>query len=409
MNKDKDKEIEMTTTDLIDNKYINNNNAVKRNEEETISINEIRKLHQNHKIIDPLPQFHTQVIPLEKELFQNINLEWGVDIISENIPLIDENNNNYYIHMLRTANPDPNKNNFLLIHGFLSSSLHFICILPYLIKRYNIFIPDTIGMGLSSRPQITFNSPIQCETFFLNAYHIFINELFFKGRFNIKKEYYLCGHSLGGFIASRYMLKYPKGIKKVLLLSPAGITDYNIPGTNFYENTNCCWYCAIVCCTTFVWPCKLRLQTAYNCICCHNKIKQAYGNKRVHFDENEIKRNPDGSIFKLNYPRISQILKELTILSLDYPKDLYKCAYYLFGVPPPAAFIPIEKKIIQYNKIDIIFVFGEKDWMDRIGAYRLAKLDSKKYKVFTVSNAGHSFARQNPEELSLIIANFFEE
>ena len=400
---------EITTTNLINNQNLNNTNVLKTIEEELNSTFNIKQNHKNDIIIEPLPEYKNKIISLEKELFQNINLEWGVDIISEDVPLIDKNDNRYYIHMLRTPYPDPNKDNFLLIHGFLSSSLHFICILPYLIKRYNVFIPDTIGMGLSSRPQIQFTSPIQCETYFLDIYHIFITDLFFRGRFNIKNEYYLCGHSLGGFIASRYMLKYPKGIKKVLLLSPAGITDYNIPGTSFFQNTKCCWYCAIVCCPTFVWPCKLRLQRAYKCLCCHDKIKQAYGNKKIHFDENEIKRNPDGSKFNLNYPKISFILKELTGLSLDYPKDLYKCAYYIFGVPPPAAFIPIEKAIMSKNKINVIFVFGEKDWMDRIGAYRLANFDPVKYKVFTVSNAGHSFARQNPEELALIIGNFFSE
>ena len=63
----------------------------------------------------------------------------------------------------------------------------------------------------------------------INIFHLIINNIFFKGKFNIKKDYYLCGHSLGYFFASRYMLKYPKGIKKVLLLSQAGITDYRIP------------------------------------------------------------------------------------------------------------------------------------------------------------------------------------
>ena len=76
--------------------------------------------------------------------------------------IIDGTNNNYNIHLVRTAKPDPNKENFLLIHGFLSSNLHFLSILPFLIKRYNVFIPDIIGMGLSSRPQISFNSPIEC-------------------------------------------------------------------------------------------------------------------------------------------------------------------------------------------------------------------------------------------------------
>ena len=64
---------------------------------------------------------------------------------------------------------------------------------------------------------------------------------------------------------------------------------------------------------------------------------------------------------------------------------------------------------MEINKLNVIFVFGQKDWMDRTGAYRLSKYDPNKYKVFTVSNAGHSFARQNPEELSVIIGEFFPE
>ena len=51
---------------------------------------------------------------------------------------------------------------------------------------------------------------------------------------------------MGGFFASRYMLKYPKGIKKVLLLSPAGITDYRIPGTTMAKDVGCGTYCASV-------------------------------------------------------------------------------------------------------------------------------------------------------------------
>ena len=178
-----------------------------------------------------MEQYKSKVGPLEKELFECLNLKLGEDIISEDMPLFDDNNNNYYIHLFRSANLSPEKENFFLIHGFLSSGLHFLAIIPYLIKRYNIFIPDTIGMGLSSRPKIEFTSSEQCEEYFLSIFHILIKNIFFKGKFNIKKEYYLCGHSLGGFFASRYLLRYPKEIKKVLLLSPAGITDYRIPGT----------------------------------------------------------------------------------------------------------------------------------------------------------------------------------
>ena len=184
------------------------------------------------------------------------------------------------MHLVRTAHPDPNKENFLLIHGFLSSGLHFFGLLPYLIKRYNVFIPDTIGMGLSSRPQIKFTSPIQCESYFIGIYHLFIKSLFFENRFNIKKEYYLCGHSLGGFLMSRYMLLYP-------------------PGTDFFRDSTAKFFCSAVCCTTLVWPCQLRVQNLYNCCCCHNLIRNHYGIVDLNIDKDEIKKNPDGSEFEI--------------------------------------------------------------------------------------------------------------
>ena len=369
----------------------------------------LKESHINDLVLDALHEQREEVFLLEKQLYECLNLKWGVDIITEDVPIIDGVHEEYYMHLLRTAKPDPNKENFLLIHGFLSSNLHFLGVLPYLVKRYNVFIPDTIGMGLSARPQIRFTHPLQCEEYFIGIYHLFIKSLFFEGRFKIKQEYYICGHSLGGFIVSRYMIRYPQGIKKALLLSPAGITDYNIPGTNMYQNDSCCFYCAAICCTTCVWPCRLRVQRLYNCCICHNCIKNYYGVMGLNIDESEIKKNDDGTDFVVNYQKLSEIIKEITIISLDYPKDLYRCAYYLFKPPPPAAVFPIEKKIVEFNKIPIIFVFGQFDWMDRVGAYRLSKFDPNKYKVFTVSKGGHSFTYENPKELCQIIGQYFEE
>jgi pimeloyl-ACP methyl ester carboxylesterase len=369
----------------------------------------IKESHTNDIILEALTRQRKEVFSLEKDLYECLNLQWGEDIITEDIPIIDGIHGNYYMHLLRTAKPDPNKENFLLIHGFLSSNLFFLGILPYLIKRYNVFAPDTIGMGLSARPQIKFTTPFQCEEYFMGIYHLFIKSLFFEDRFNIKKEYYLCGHSLGGFLASRYMLRYPEGIKKVLLLSPAGITDYNIPGTDFFQGSTCCFYCSAFCCSALVWPCRLRIQSLYNCCICHKFIKKYYEVTGLQIEESEIKKNKDGSKFKVDYETLKYKISRLSILSLDYPKDLYRCAYFLFKAPPPAAFYPIEKQLMYDNKIPIIFVFGEYDWMDKLGSYRLCKFDSEKYKIFSVSKGGHSFANENPKELCSIINEFFEQ
>ena len=393
--------------ELIKNQ-LHDNYKRKYSAEEKSSIYYTKEKLKNSKIKIPIEEYKSQVFQIEKELFENLNLEWGIDIISEDMPLIDNKNNNYYCHIIRTAKPDPNKSNFFLIHGYISSGLHFISLIPYLIKRYNIFIPDTLGMGLSSRPQIKFSSPEQCEAFFISTYHIIIENIFFKNKFNIKKEYYLCGHSLGGFIASRYMLKYPKGIKKVLLLSPAGITDYSIHGTNMLAEIGCCNYFILIFFSSLIYSCQLRVQNLYRCCCFHNLVKKAFGTYEFKLDEDEIKRNKDGSKFMVNKTKVSELLSKLAIMALDYPDDLNECAFYLFAIPPPAAYLPIEQRLMSVNKIDIIFVYGKTDWMDKIGAYRLNKFDHNKYKVFTTGYGGHSFALENPKELSLIISEYFD-
>ena len=378
-----------------------------KNSKKKNSIEEIISEFKKSKIEEPLEKYKSQVVPLEIELFKNLNLEWGVDIISEDIPLTD--NKKYYCHLIRTANPDPNKNNFILIHGFISSGMHYIGVLPYLIKRYNIFIPDTIGMGLSARPQVEFTSSKQCEEYFIKFYHVIIEYIFFRKKYNVKEEYYLCGHSLGGFFASRYMLKYPKGIKKVLLLSPLGITDYLKKDTYMDGNMSCCFCCVTKTFPALFYPCKLRLQSIYRCCCCARKPIKKFYEEKVNFDLNEIKRNKDGTEFKVDIDKIAKILGKLGILALEYPDDLYSCVYYIFELPPTATKFPIENQILSSNKIQIIFAFGETDFMDRDGAYRLAKSNSDLYKVFTVKDGDHSFSMQNPKELCQIISQFFDE
>ena len=76
-------------------------------------------------------------------------------------------------------------------------------------------------------------------------------------------------------------------------------------------------------------------------------------------------------------------------------------------MPPPVVLLPIEIKLMQLNKKQIIIVFGKDDFMEKIGAYRLSKYDPEKYKVFTLKYGGHSFALENPKELCLIINDFF--
>jgi cardiolipin-specific phospholipase len=38
-------------------------------------------------------------------------------------------------------------------------------------------------------------------------------------------EFYLVGHSLGGYLSSLYAIRFPKHVTKLLLVSPVGFTE----------------------------------------------------------------------------------------------------------------------------------------------------------------------------------------
>ena len=390
-------------------KNSNNEKKSENNINKLMTLNSIIQheeyINQCKEVKTPQMEIREQIFGLEKQLFSLMNIDYGEEIIYEDFVLAN-NNEDYYIHLLRTANLDPNKENFLLIHGFLSSSTHFLSVLPYLLLKYNVFIPDTIGMGLSSRPQIDFNSPEECENYFIEIIYILVKKLFFSNNYNIKTDFYIGGHSLGGFMVSHYIIKYPKGIKKVLLLSAAGITDYHIRGTNIHKEAGKLFGCLlsfIGCC----WACKPRLQCCYKCICCTKYIKTFMETYSITIDQTYIKKNKDGTPFIVDVNKVNYILGQLSKLTLDFPDDIYKCIYYIFTLPPPASVNPVELQLLYNSKLSCIFIYGEKDWMDRTGAFRLCQQDRERFKIFIITNAGHSFAMENPTELVNILQLYF--
>ena len=182
-NVEEEKDDEPVTEMKFDsNNSSSNNNSKIENVNRLITLNSIIK-HEEYvnkckEVRTPHTRIKEQIDRLEKKLFSLMNIDYGKEIIYEDFVLVN-NNQDYYLHLLRTANLDPNKENFLLIHGFLSSSTHFLSVLPYLLSKYNVFIPDTIGMGLSSRPQIDFNSPEECENYFIEIIYILVKKYFF--------------------------------------------------------------------------------------------------------------------------------------------------------------------------------------------------------------------------------------
>lgn len=85
-------------------------------------------------------------------------------------------------------------------------------------------------MGGSSRPadfSLDFTAS-QCLDYFLDYFE--------RWRVALPKHYkplrdkqltgfYIAGHSFGGYLSTHYALRYPEHVKKLVLLSPVGLTD----------------------------------------------------------------------------------------------------------------------------------------------------------------------------------------
>jgi pimeloyl-ACP methyl ester carboxylesterase len=96
----------------------------------------------------------------------------------------------------------------VMIHGLLDASFGFRKLIPFLNKKYKIFLIDIPGFGKTKLPSISY----------LYQLDIFADILFRTIQSFNFTEYTLLGHSMGGLLSQHIALK-DKKIKKLILLS----------------------------------------------------------------------------------------------------------------------------------------------------------------------------------------------
>jgi pimeloyl-ACP methyl ester carboxylesterase len=82
---------------------------------------------------------------------------------------------------------------------------------------YRVIIPDQIGFGKSSKPKhIQYTFQLLCQNTKAILDSLGINKI------------YLLGHSMGGMIATRFVLMYPELVDKFILENPIGLEDWKL-------------------------------------------------------------------------------------------------------------------------------------------------------------------------------------
>lgn len=115
----------------------------------------------------------------------------------------------------------------VLVHGFGSGVGLWALNLDDLAKKQSIYAIDVLGFGRSSRPEFPADGA-DAERDFVESIEQWREEI------GIPK-FILLGHSLGGFLACSYALKYPERVRHLILADPWGMNEKPPPGEEPFQ------------------------------------------------------------------------------------------------------------------------------------------------------------------------------
>ena len=108
--------------------------------------------------------------------------------------------------------------NIVLLHGKNFNSAYWETTIKALTKEgFRVIVPDQIGFGKSSKPE---NFQYTFQQFAENTKKLLEH-------LKIEKTTIL-GHSMGGMLATRFMLMYPETAEKLVLENPIGLEDWKL-------------------------------------------------------------------------------------------------------------------------------------------------------------------------------------
>ena len=115
-----------------------------------------------------------------------------------------------------------NGETLVLVHGF--STPHFVWdgVKHFLIESgYDVLVYDHFGRGLSERPSVNYDQTLYVES---------LRELL--AHQQVSQPVHLVGYSMGGAVAGYFAQAYPKAVKTLSLIAPAGfMTDDSVLGS----------------------------------------------------------------------------------------------------------------------------------------------------------------------------------
>ncbi len=143
---------------------------------------------------------------------------------SQMVPLSGKNRglNEYSVERVGEAAEDT----LVMLHGYGAGLGFFYKNFEPLtrVAGWKLYALDLLGMGNSTRPCFKINAKDQPGKI-AEAENFFVDALEEWRKIRKLEKFTLLGHSLGGYLAVSYALKYPGRLNKLILASPVGIPE----------------------------------------------------------------------------------------------------------------------------------------------------------------------------------------
>ena len=425
-----------------------------------------------NKSSDSTTSFHTSASKLSKVQTNSINDPYGPRTWhSKLVQLSGKNRALNEFSVERTG--ESTDQNLVILHGYGAGLGFFYKNFEPLsrAKGWHLYALDLLGMGRSSRPPFRLKAKDR-ESQIHEAEDWFIDSL---EEWRVKRDIdkmTLVGHSMGGYMAVCYALKYPGRLNKLILASPVGIPEDPYatqaampePPASSLQNE-------------FTQDAELETTADNNNFLNARKkaeeAQQKANPNRLPVDEkNPAPRKPlpkwltylwDANISPFSFvrwtgpfgPRLvsgwtsrrfSHLPQEEALALHDYAYSLFRLRgsgeYALAYILAPGAFArsPLIRRIGGVgrqkladgkleNGIPVVLMYGENDWMDvkggnnamkRLDAERdrinktkkaegIEQLDEGESKVVIIKKAGHHVYLDSPDHFNEVMKEEMED
>ncbi|SFC16655.1 Pimeloyl-ACP methyl ester carboxylesterase [Alkalibacterium subtropicum] len=269
----------------------------------------------------------------------------------------------------------------LLLHGNMSSSVHFQPLMEQLEKDFNVYALDLVGFGDS-----TYNRQLESLEDFSRDVQAFIKQLDLK-------EIHILGWSTGGGVALEVAAALPDRIKQVFLLNSVGLQGYKM----YKKGPD---YKPVL--TERIYTREEIEKDPVQVL----PVLQAYssGNKDM------LKQTWEAAIYNLKKPDqedyemfIDAVLKQRNLVDVDVALTQFNMTHENNGVVEGSG-------RMDDVKAPVVIIHGEKDLVVPVQeAHETKRFFKDQAELVIIEGAGHSIVTDDLHRLTEIIATHITE